>query len=186
MIYILFYALIGLGTGLLTLGREMRLRDRVLTFVTWVLIWPVIWMQIAVIYLRGKNTEKCAWCGQVVGPFMTLKSAIYNEADDRLRTLWRTHYEYDCDKHPLASVVKYERNKNDCLVRQSRGTQLLLFYYFWRYSDTPLSGESVTVPNDIEEQVLNALWFFGWVQPGALKGSYEITDQARHYMGGGK
>ena len=102
MYYALAYVLIGLGTALLTLWRDMTRRDHVIVFFVWLLTWPIIWLQIAAIYIRGKNEQKCAWCDQLVAPQITFRMAVYNEEDDRLRTIWRNHYLYSCDQHPLA------------------------------------------------------------------------------------
>jgi hypothetical protein len=104
--YILAYMVLGMSTAILVFGREMSKRDRIITFLVWFGIWPIIWLQIAVIYLRGKNVEKCAWCGKSVAPYMNLKSAINSEPNQKLAEIWREHYLNDCDKHPLAIKCK--------------------------------------------------------------------------------
>lgn len=100
------YILLGIGTALLTFGREMNRRDHVITFAVWLLIWPVIWLQIAAIYTHGKHNERCVWCGEFVGPCLTFKGVIFNEADDRIKTLWRSHYLNECKEHPLAQKIQ--------------------------------------------------------------------------------
>lgn len=176
------YMLLGLGTALLTLGREMNKRDRIVPFIVWMLIWPVVWLQITVIYLRGHDSEKCAWCGETVGPYMNLKSAVYSEADDRIRTLWRNHYLYNCKLHPLYSQVDYHKRRADTILKQSRGTELLLFYLMAQKMGVRLTGDNIMVPASIDDQCVNTLWFLGWVRQTPLAGFYEMTDKTRREL----
>jgi energy-converting hydrogenase Eha subunit A len=66
-------------------------------------IWPVTYVMIAIIYMRGRYPGKCGWCGKQVGP-------ITGKMD-----LWSSHYLNECKEHPLAKRIEELETENALL-----------------------------------------------------------------------